>query len=99
MSQVSMCEAPPLSQIMIADLAILRVGEDTTAGAESAVPLAKLAPSRLSPPATRKVRLSRGEAGRKRRDIASDVNSGSRMRQSNSRDSRPHHGVGVALPR
>src|SRR5689334_96204 len=62
MSQVSMCEAPPLSQIMIADLATLRPGEDAIA--EDASP-------KLTPLATRKVRRSSREAGRKSRTITS----------------------------
>ncbi len=57
-----MCEAPPESQIMIADLAILRfAGRAGPAAIAAVATLARLAPKKPSPPATRNVRRSIGE--------------------------------------
>ena len=60
MSQVSMCDAPPLSQMRMADFATFRlpVGE----GAASARP-ARFTPKNGSPPASRNVRRESDEDG------------------------------------
>ncbi len=56
MSQVSMCDAPPLSQMRIADLATLRRGVSVGAANARA---ARSNPKALIPPAIRKSRRER----------------------------------------